>query len=263
MAWGVVDENSGVITNAIQYWYNQERLFIGAAGTSQWWVPTKRVVFPASLPEVMAVTGVYPASGAWWVGEENHHGPEVELAAVVRMPTEANLYKGESGFGRTDNSSNATAIISGIAALTWAYYPWMTRDQLRQQLRSAGTGGAEVDGKGIGSGVVNAHKALGGMYSATISGPLKIIPPSGYEPITERYYMNTAGGSGPFQYHWYNGGKTTPYVDVTFYPQQNAYDAQVSGYVRDLSDGTTIFNSFMVRVEPPIDDRNGCPTCMK
>lgn len=281
MAWGVVDANSGVITNAIQYWYyyDDDRvkvLFVGAAGTSGSWLPssTKDVVFPASLAEVMAVTGVYttgpdPQRPEYYVGQENHYGSKVELAAVVGMPTEANLFVGESGLGRTDNSSNAAAIVSGIAALTWAYYPWMSRDQVRQQLRGAGTAGGygptatDVEGKPIGYGVVNAHKALGGMYVASISGSTLIAPQSGYDPVTKRYYMAKAGGSGPFEYYWYNTGATTPYTDVTFYPEPDAYYTEVSGYVRDLSDGTVIYKYMRVRIEPPVDDRAGCPSCPK
>jgi subtilisin family serine protease len=272
MAWGVVDANSGVITNSIQYWYyNADRLFVGAAGTTPSWFPSwmKDVVFPASLPEVIAVTGVSSSAPAFYVGQENHYGSKVELAAVVGMPTEANIYLGESGFGRTDNSSNATAIVSGIAALTWAYYPWMNRDQLRAQLQAAGTtDGAgpvatDIEGKQIGYGVINAHKALGGMYAAALSGPTLIAPQSGHDPVTKRYYLGYVGGTGPYEYYWFNGGATTPYIDKTFYPDVNAYYVEVFGYVRDLSDGTTIFKSMRVRVEPPIDDRSTCPTCMQ
>lgn len=147
------------VSDEIRYWhYNRPVLFLGAAGTSGCWdgIPDDNVVFPADMSEVVAVTGVgYPGGG---IPCGIHHGPEVELTAYLNVPT-TGRYTGD--LVEIGGSSNATAVMGGIAALTWSRSPALTRDQLRQRLRQAGSYYPDRHSR-EGYGLVNALEAVRG-----------------------------------------------------------------------------------------------------
>jgi subtilisin family serine protease len=149
--WSVSDE--------IRWWHrNRGVLFFGAAGTSGCGdlIPDSNVIFPAEMGEVVAVTGVsYPDGG---IPCGIHHGKQVELTAYLDVPT-SGRYTGEvTSIG---GSSNATAIVAGIAALAWQANPSLTRDQLRVRLQESAAL-YPYRSTTMGFGLVDAHEAVTG-----------------------------------------------------------------------------------------------------
>jgi subtilisin family serine protease len=149
--WAVSDE--------IEYWhYGRQVLFFGAAGTSGCWdgILDSNVIFPADMPEVVAVTGVtYPSGG---VPCGIHHGSEVELTSYLDVPSTGRYTGDVVGMG---GSSNATAVVGSVAALVWSRNPGMTRDQVRARLHQTAQYYPSRNSR-EGYGLVNAYRAVTG-----------------------------------------------------------------------------------------------------
>ncbi|HET7459943.1 MAG TPA: S8/S53 family peptidase [Longimicrobium sp.] len=147
------------VSDEIEYWhYGRQVLFFGAAGTSGCWdgILDSNVVFPADMPEVVAVTGVsYPNGG---VPCGIHHGSEVELTSYLDVPSTGRYTGDVVSMG---GSSNATAVAGGIAALVWSRNPWMTRDQLRARLQQTAQYYPNRSSE-EGYGLMNAYRAVTG-----------------------------------------------------------------------------------------------------
>ena len=106
----------------------------------------------------------------------NHCGVAAEWCLVapgmVQLPTVDG-----SGVGRVAGTSVATAQVTGVAALVWQAYPWMSASNLQQTLLTTATdlGAAGVDSM-YGWGMVNAGKAVKGpgqfvgAFSANVTG---------------------------------------------------------------------------------------------
>lgn len=183
------------VADGIRYFYHDpayRTLYIGAAGTSPFAIGDGEdgVIFPASLDEVVATTGLEhtnrPCDGCW-------RGPKVELSAYVfgeTLDIEGSSLVGAGG------SSGSTAIISGIAALIWSRYPNWTREQVVARLREAALRSEKKDGTGYGP--PNAYRALGGMSMVRVNGPGEILQ-SGQ---TYTWTVQRFGGTGPFSYSW-------------------------------------------------------------
>ncbi|HEU0012898.1 MAG TPA: S8/S53 family peptidase [Longimicrobium sp.] len=147
------------VSDEIEYWhYNYPVLFMGAAGTSGCWdgILDSNVVFPADMPEVVAVTGVtYPSGG---VPCGIHHGGDVELTAYLDVPSTGRYTGDVVGMG---GSSNATAIAGSVAALVWSRNTWMTRDQVRARLQQTAQYYPSRHSE-EGYGLINAYRAVTG-----------------------------------------------------------------------------------------------------
>jgi subtilisin family serine protease len=147
------------VSDEIEYWhYGRQVLFLGAAGTSGCWdgILDSNVVFPADMPEVVAVTGVtYPSGG---VPCGIHHGADVELTAYLSVPSTGRYTADVVEMG---GSSNATAVAGGVAALVWSRNPGMTRDQVRARLQQTAQYYPNRNGQ-EGYGLINAYRAVTG-----------------------------------------------------------------------------------------------------
>ncbi|HYH82161.1 MAG TPA: S8/S53 family peptidase [Longimicrobium sp.] len=147
------------VSDEIEYWhYGRPILFVAAAGTSGCGdgILDSNVVFPADMPEVMAVTGItYPGGG---VPCGIHRGSDVEVTAYLDIPSTGRYTGDVVGMG---GSSNATAVVGSIAALTWSRNPGLTRDQLRARLQQSGANYPSRHSE-QGYGLVNALKAVRG-----------------------------------------------------------------------------------------------------
>jgi subtilisin family serine protease len=147
------------VSDEIEYWhYNRPILFLGAAGTSGCGdgILDSNVVFPADMPEVMAVTGItYPGGG---VPCGIHRGAEVEITAYLDVPSTGQYTGDVVGMG---GSSNATAVVGSIAALVWSRTPTLTRDQVRARIQQSGAYYPSRHSE-QGYGLVNALKAVRG-----------------------------------------------------------------------------------------------------
>jgi subtilisin family serine protease len=147
------------VSDEIRWWHrNRGVLFLGAAGTSGCGdlILDDNVVFPADMGEVMAVTGIsYPHGG---VPCGIHRGGDVELTAYLDVPTTGRSTGQVTSIG---GSSNATAVVAGVAALVWQANPTLTRDQVRARLQASGAFWPSRSGS-QGFGLVNAHRAVTG-----------------------------------------------------------------------------------------------------
>ena len=147
------------VSDEIEYWhYGRQVLFFGAAGTSGCYdgILDSNVIFPADMPEVVAVTGVtYPSGG---VPCGIHHGSDVELTSYLDVPSTGRYTADVVSMG---GSSNATAVAGGIAALVWSRNPTMTRDQVRARLQQTAQYYPSRHSE-EGYGLMNAVKAVRG-----------------------------------------------------------------------------------------------------
>jgi subtilisin family serine protease len=136
--------NSGQIKDAIQYAYGKGKVMFCAAGTSQSFLATLiGVMFPASLNEVQAVTGVKDIA-LLTACDACHKGKQVDF--VIVMQKQSTGLKALSTAINGDvpttvgGSSIATATASGIAALVWSRFPSYSRDQLINKLTITASG---------------------------------------------------------------------------------------------------------------------------
>jgi subtilisin family serine protease len=145
------------VSDEIEYWhYNTPTLFLGAAGTSGCGdgILDSNVVFPADMPEVMAVTGItYPGGG---VPCGIHRGADVEVTAYLDVPS-TGQYTGD--VVEMGGSSNATAVVGSVAALVWSRNPGMTRDQVRARLQQTAAYYPNRHSE-QGYGLINASRAV-------------------------------------------------------------------------------------------------------
>lgn len=96
-----------------------------------------------------------------------------------------------------------------------------------------------------GYGIVNAYKAVGGVYSAAISQHL--LSGGGFNQVA--YYELrplVGGGNGPFTYRWGNGA-TTPTIRVAVGPGDPKHVYTV--VITDTSDGGVVHAR--AEIDPP------------
>ena len=130
--------SSSQLKDAVLYAYGKNKLIFCAAGTSfswtsGWW----GVIFPASLPQVNAITGVL-SNNFNESCNDCHDGSETDFTIVMERQTDGRhpLTLAMSGDipSTVGGSSVATATAAGIAALVWSRYPGFTRDQVLNKL---------------------------------------------------------------------------------------------------------------------------------
>lgn len=130
---------SSQIKDAILYAKEKGKLIFCAAGTS--WPFTAGwagVIFPASMSEVQAVTGIKQGHGMT-ACDQCHSGPEVDFAVVMERSADGHHPLTVSDRGDDPSviggSSVATASMAGMAALVWSRYPWLEANQLLAMLQ--------------------------------------------------------------------------------------------------------------------------------
>lgn len=134
--------SSEQVEDAVEYAFGKGKLMFAAAGTSTSitnWYP---VIFPAWMPQTVAVTGVTDAANRERCSS-CHDGPEVDFviemqrasndsrtAVTLAVPNLDNAYVG--------GSSAATATMSGVAGLVWGNNPsWSRTDVLTRLIQTA------------------------------------------------------------------------------------------------------------------------------
>lgn len=137
MSIGDVFSNSKV-ADAVRYAYGRGKLIFAAAGTSTSWTNWYGVIFPASMNETVAVTGI--KESGYQRCDVCHSGSKVDFTVVMeRSGTNRHpLTLAMSGNqpATVGGSSVATATAAGIAALVWAKNPGMSRDQVLAKMRN-------------------------------------------------------------------------------------------------------------------------------
>lgn len=263
MAIGTVQGFSS-LSDVIRYYYYRTDsygrrngpLFVAATGTSgpNFFEPldNDNVLYPAELPEVVAVTGVRPDGelDSW-----SHYGPETELAGFIRQGAVGapGPHPGSPDPTGIDAASGGTASVSAIAALVWARYPHLTNVQLREHLHKSANGYPNRNSQ-VGYGTLFAYKAVGGFVGVGMNGVWSVYPNSTHT------YEAVPYGDGPFTYLWSNGA-TTRSTSYSF----GQYGTSVSVTVTDVVEGISRTNQQYIQVgdggyEPPCDP-NLDPMC--
>jgi len=136
MAWSI-----GKIEDAVKYAYGRGKLIFCAGGTSTSYTNWYGVIFPASMSETVAVTGITDGSGY----EECavcHKGDKIDFTVTMqrawddsRTSPTLGFYTGTKQY--VGGSSIATSTMAGVAALVWQRHPSWSRSQILQKLKEA------------------------------------------------------------------------------------------------------------------------------
>lgn len=247
MAWGTMEFQYSSIVDEISYWYyNFGRLFIAAAGTTEcaWYIPKNIVAFPANQNSIVtAVTRLDPNGS---IGCESHYGIDVDFAAYGNQQA-TDVSNGISGF---TGSSNATAVISGLAALAWSQNPGLSRTQVLSGLIYAASPAGGLSNT-IGWGVPNALCAVKHMCTAWIEGPSLVEQTGTYT------FLARQAASPSVTYLW-STGATTPSIQRTYSVSPGTeYNDVLWVTITDPSDGRQRTVNKSVYVRYPYQ----CPTC--
>jgi subtilisin family serine protease len=178
---------------AVRYALDHDAVVIAAAGNVS--EGAVGVGSPANVPGVVAVSGVDRNGGAW---SGSTHGPEVTIGApaidiLVPGPTAATA----SGYATTEGTSDATAIVSGTAALVRAKFPNLNAANVIQRLiataKDQPPAGRDED---TGFGTVRVLDAL-----------TKDVPPVGANPLGQPSSTGSSGVAAPGHGSTSGGGK--------------------------------------------------------
>lgn len=152
----------GKISDAVKYAYARDRLIVSAAGTSTNYTNFVGVIFPATMDEVVAVTGVKEGA-SYQACSVCHSGSKVAFTVPMQRSISGNTIPVNSYYNNADDyvggSSVATATVAGIAALVWSRYPYWNRAQLMNRLRMSATF-YPVKHPAFGHGNINALAAV-------------------------------------------------------------------------------------------------------
>ena len=136
MSIGDVFSNSKV-ADAVRYAYGKGKLIFAAAGTSTSFTNWVGVIFPATMNETVAVTGI--KESGYQRCNICHSGSKVDFTVIMERSGTNNhpLSLAMSGNqpSTVGGSSVATATAAGIAALVWAKNPNMSRDQVLNKMK--------------------------------------------------------------------------------------------------------------------------------
>ncbi len=128
------------ISDAIKYAYGKGKLIFCAAGTSFWWTSWfGGVIFPATMAEAIAVTGI--KDNLTSACADCHTGSKVDFVLVMEKNSNGHhaitLADYSDDPSTVGGSSVATASTAGIAALVWSKYPAWTRAQVVTRLKTS------------------------------------------------------------------------------------------------------------------------------
>lgn len=157
-AWSI-----GNISDAVKYAYSKNKLIFAAGGTSTELTNWYPVIFPASMAETVAVTGVEEGS-TYNECDVCHYGAEIDFTYVMERSNNnhqpvTGYYTGQNSY--FGGSSVATASTAGIAALVWAYNPTFTREQVLSRVKFSGAFYPNKNAD-FGYGNIDALKAVRG-----------------------------------------------------------------------------------------------------
>ncbi len=132
----------GKIEDGVKYAYSKGKMIFCAGGTSTSFTNFVGVIFPAWMPETVAVTGVKEGTSNQKC-DVCHTGSKIDFTVQMQRASSGNTIPVVSYYnGQTDyvgGSSVATATTAGIAALVWSKNPSWTRDQVYTKLKQSAT----------------------------------------------------------------------------------------------------------------------------
>lgn len=129
----------GKIADALKYAHSKGKLIFCAGGTSTSVTTFVGVIFPASMAEAVAVTGIKEGSG-YVKCDDCHSGSKIDFTVVMQRSSGKTVpvvsyYDNQSDY--VGGSSVATATTAGIAALVWAKNPSWNKDQVLAKMRQS------------------------------------------------------------------------------------------------------------------------------
>ena len=131
----------GNIKDAVRYAYSKGKLIFAAGGTSTSFTNGFGVIFPATMSETVAVTGVDDGSN-YDRCDTCHSGSKIDFTIIMegdnntsKAPPVLGFYNGDRRY--TGGSSVATATTAGIAALVWSRHPSWSRTQVLNRLKQS------------------------------------------------------------------------------------------------------------------------------
>ncbi|GAA4588612.1 type VII secretion-associated serine protease mycosin [Actinoplanes octamycinicus] len=165
----VATDRNDVERAAIEYAMSKDVVVVAGSGNIEQGIT--RIDTPASIPGVIAVTGTVK-SGKAWSGAT--HGPEAVLAAPVdKIISPAPPGVTDNGYGLSKGTSDASAIVSGVAALVRAKYPKLSAaDVVNRLIRTADDRGPKGRDPEYGFGAVNPVAALTAKVPPVSANPL-------------------------------------------------------------------------------------------
>lgn len=128
------------IKDAVKYAYSKDKMIIAAGGTSTTFTNWYAVIFPASMKETVAVTGIKENGKRCSIC---HDGKKIDFTVAMQRDADSNRTMPVLGFSSdvrnvVGGSSIATATTAGIAALVWARNPNSSRDEIIEKMQKAG-----------------------------------------------------------------------------------------------------------------------------
>ncbi|MDY8138627.1 S8/S53 family peptidase [Aquimarina sp. 2201CG5-10] len=152
----------GNVKDAVRYAYGKGKMIIAAGGTSTTFTNWYGVIFPASMSETVAVTGL--KDNGYNRCNICHDGSKIDFTIVMQRASNTSRTVPVLGFNNgtqayVGGSSVATAMTAGIAALVWARNPNMSRAQVLDKLKRAGDFYPNRNSK-FGYGNIDALKAV-------------------------------------------------------------------------------------------------------
>lgn len=153
----------GNVKDAVRYAYSRGKLIFAAGGTSTSFTNGYGVIFPATMAETVAVTGV--DDGSYYNRCDTcHSGSKIDFTIIMeganntsKAPPVLGFYNGDRRY--SGGSSVATATTAGIAALVWSKYPNWSRSQVLQRLKES-AGLYPNKSSEYGYGDINALQAV-------------------------------------------------------------------------------------------------------
>lgn len=131
----------GNVKDAVKYAYSKGKLIFAAGGTSTSFTNGFGVIFPATMNETVAVTGVDDGNN-YERCDTCHSGDKIDFTIIMegesnssKAPPVLGFYNGDRRY--TGGSSVATATTAGIAALVWSRYPNWSRTQVLNRLKQS------------------------------------------------------------------------------------------------------------------------------
>ena len=155
---------SSTVADGVIYAYNRGKMIISAAGTSLTWTSWYPVIFPATMTQTVAVTGL--RDNGTQRCATCHAGSQVDFTIIMERAsnnsrTTLSLASSSDQPKYTGGSSSATATVAGIATLVWSANPNANRATILQKLQDASQFYPSRHGS-FGWGQINANDAVGG-----------------------------------------------------------------------------------------------------
>jgi len=153
----------GKVKDAVRYAFARGKLIFAAGGTSTEFTNWYGVIFPATMSETVAVTGVEEQS-TYDECDVCHTGSKIDFTVIMERGNNHHqpvlgFYNGDSKY--FGGSSEATAVTAGMAALVWARYPSWSRSQVLQRLKESADFYPSKNGD-FGYGNIDALRAVRG-----------------------------------------------------------------------------------------------------